>query len=543
MGAGCDTASSAHADAAKLGGGESDGSSSSPDRAVEAGRTPPPDAAGPLPDVTPDLTAAVEVPRADVASDLAPNVAPDVSPDREPDVTVDVPAVLPPSPDVAMDLPGPDQAPDVALASDVAALVDAPAACVSGARGCMGNIARVCGPTGAWQAGTACPFACLDGTCTGECVPGAGRCNRSTPEHCSDTGDWSMDEPTCPFACVAGSCKGVCKPGAQMCEGNGIRVCGPTGEWAPASPCQYGCAGNACLICQPGSSGCVDAWTRRVCDAKGENLVNVACPNGCLVGQCSPPRCNLGAPFANPLPLPLFNLASQGVARMSTDEYQIVWEATDGIRVATRASAIDPFPNGTVIQANITVDGPAMATYHHPSFTPDATRFYVGTQTFAASPFRAIQLLTNTTLTTATFNPSGEPIEPYVLPSGVVYFMLGTSLQRAAPPSSSSFTGYTVTAPAPGLTSPSFPVVSADDLSVYYRVPSSEAGPQPGIWVSSRATTAVSFPAGVLASELNVSPDAVPSWISVDRCMMLVGRTDQATWGIVTMRRPLNPAP
>ena len=50
---------------------------------------------------------------------------------------------------------------------------------------------------------TACPFACVHGTCTGTCSPGASRCVTQGAEFCTDHGTWNLQVGTCMSSCVS----------------------------------------------------------------------------------------------------------------------------------------------------------------------------------------------------------------------------------------------------------------------------------------------------------------------------------------------------
>ena len=50
---------------------------------------------------------------------------------------------------------------------------------------------------------TACPFACVHGTCTGTCSPGASRCVAQGAEFCTDHGTWNLQVGTCMSSCVS----------------------------------------------------------------------------------------------------------------------------------------------------------------------------------------------------------------------------------------------------------------------------------------------------------------------------------------------------
>jgi hypothetical protein len=51
-------------------------------------------------------------------------------------------------------------------------------------------------------------FVCTNGTCSGECLPGAKQCSLDVPQTCDTTGHWMSGAP-CPNGC---SGMGVCNP-------------------------------------------------------------------------------------------------------------------------------------------------------------------------------------------------------------------------------------------------------------------------------------------------------------------------------------------
>jgi hypothetical protein len=122
-----------------------------------------------------------------------------------------------------------------------------------------------------WEATTACPFYCDDGSgrCAGECTPGDDRCasgSNTVREICGGDYAWSGSE-TCGFVCVdaTGACGGNCRPGAFLCDPDAIderNRCNDQGEYALHETCPFVCidATNACGgECEPGSASCENA--------------------------------------------------------------------------------------------------------------------------------------------------------------------------------------------------------------------------------------------------------------------------------------------
>jgi hypothetical protein len=116
--------------------------------------------------------------------------------------------------------------------TDAGATPDVPVrACTAPARRCDGKSPQSCDANGAWQSnGTACPYACAAGDCTGVCVPGAYQCTASTRQLCTAAGQWA-DNLACPFVCAGTSCGGVCVPGRSQCLAGDLETCTPAGIW------------------------------------------------------------------------------------------------------------------------------------------------------------------------------------------------------------------------------------------------------------------------------------------------------------------------
>jgi hypothetical protein len=71
-------------------------------------------------------------------------------------------------------------------------------ACAPTARGCTNGVPQVCTNAGRWTpTGDACPYACVQGTCTGVCVPGRTRCANGAAEKCDEGGQWAAGTGDC----------------------------------------------------------------------------------------------------------------------------------------------------------------------------------------------------------------------------------------------------------------------------------------------------------------------------------------------------------
>ena len=100
--------------------------------------------------------------------------------------------------------------------------------------------------------GTGRQFVCTgQGTCSGECQPGARECSGLTVRACGSDGRWN-NEMTCPFLCRNAGCAGTCKPGDRRCNGNNVQTCrGDASGYDNTQSCPVDCdsSRNACRTC------------------------------------------------------------------------------------------------------------------------------------------------------------------------------------------------------------------------------------------------------------------------------------------------------
>ncbi len=137
--------------------------------------------------------------------------------------------------------------------------------CTPGAKQCNGSTPESCDASGAWQAGSPCPFACNAGACAGSCTPGAGQCKGLTPQTCDASGKW-VDGTDCQFSCTNGACSGSCAPGDKKCKLDFPQTCGSDGVWQSGAKCEYGCVAGDCKeACKAGEFHC-EGNEIQVCD-------------------------------------------------------------------------------------------------------------------------------------------------------------------------------------------------------------------------------------------------------------------------------------
>lgn len=265
-------------------------------------------------------------------------------------------------------------------------------------------------------------------------------------------------------------------------------------------------------------------------------------------------RCDPKKPFDKPVAhTELASTALDSDARLTSDERTIFFRSerpgpaggSGDIWYATRSSVTAPF--GAPLQLTA-VSG---ADYDFsPSVTDDLLTLVLVRG--AAKIFRA----TRTSQTASFGAPSELPglyadgidTQAYLLPNGKrLYFVstrasLGTrgqpSIMVADPNNPSS-----VPAAFPELDSstPAFPVVTADELSVYFASPRTDGGAkgERDIWRADRTSVTSAFGAPVPVAELNSASDDLPSWISPDGCVAYLSSTrDGAIFKIYEAKRP-----
>lgn len=169
---------------------------------------------------------------------------------------------------------------------------------------CHGDTPWTCNSEGFWEVGSACPFVCSQGACTGVCEPTTTDCSDTIPRTCNSLGAW-VEGSACPFVCSAGSCIGECDPGTVVCDDAGTKTCGDDSFWETTVACPDTastnhqapiCSTATCgLECEAGW-GDVDGNAANGCegdvynDATNCGSVGHNCYGGtCAVGLCSIP--------------------------------------------------------------------------------------------------------------------------------------------------------------------------------------------------------------------------------------------------------------
>lgn len=232
-------------------------------------------------------------------------------------------------------------------------------ACDPGDRRCDGLVPESCQDGDFSPSRSACPFACVDGVCAGECVAGDHRCVDGAFEECNGGNEWEevedcpavcderngcvascevgtyqcngatrrercssdgvwVPQQTCDFLCDGGACQGTCDPGDQECRGLGAFTCGGDAEWHGIS-CAFACLDGECVACDPGDERCKPNATTpgevQLCSSSGvwvgqntchgTDIFCEFCKNGeqCTDHQdCVSDYCDLAGNECSPLP-------------------------------------------------------------------------------------------------------------------------------------------------------------------------------------------------------------------------------------------------
>jgi hypothetical protein len=163
--------------------------------------------------------------------------------------------------------------------------------CDGGEKRCMDTLLLTCRSDGQWNAGTQCAYACVDGECSGECVPDDQQCHGSTLRHCDQNGVW-QELMTCPKVCSASGCVDKCDAGTHQCSDLDLLTCTNAGEFVLDKTCDYVCKSGACVgECVPDATRCGNG-VQETCDANGQwgspADCEFVCAGNVCGGECVP---------------------------------------------------------------------------------------------------------------------------------------------------------------------------------------------------------------------------------------------------------------
>ena len=249
-----------------------------------------------------------------------------------------------------------------------------------------------------------------------------------------------------------------------------------------------------------------------------------------------PTSCDFNAPFGAPVAFSNNSVQDDWSPRLSPDELFVYFASSrvgylDGsaqIFLSTRSSTSDHFSIGTAM-AN--VNGSYVAV--HPTVTANGllmlfqtnatgvNEIYFSTRTTTLADFGSPQPVSNVNAIGAENNA------PYVRADGqALYFArkpLGTMYSEIdrSTFSASGFTGGTLeTEIDEPMTNNTFPVVTPDDLTIYWASTRTDGGGSYDIWTAHRATSSDTFTDIRDVAELNSPAEEFPSWISSDNCTL-----------------------
>jgi len=258
-------------------------------------------------------------------------------------------------------------------------------------------------------------------------------------------------------------------------------------------------------------------------------------------GDASPPRCNPSAPFGAPVELAAIDTTGdEEGAFLTPDELTIYFSSIRAggaggydIYKATRTSVTAPFGGVVPVtgvntasderESRVSADGLTLIATDKPG---SSWRLVISQRANTTVSFSALQPIANVSGTT-------NDTEPSLLPNGnVIYFAsdrggAGTSYDIFR----TSRTGTAFAAPA--LVSgtqlnttfvESSPVVTPDELHMYFLSNRTGTMGTYDIYYTSRATTADAFGAPVAVNEVNSPQLDFPTWISADNCVLYFSR-------------------
>jgi Tol biopolymer transport system component len=265
--------------------------------------------------------------------------------------------------------------------------------------------------------------------------------------------------------------------------------------------------------------------------------------------------CDTSKPFLSAVPVDGLNRTPGTEYRvsLSSDELTAYVSAGSSWQVAdlytamrpTRADTFAPLTQLTALNSpdaelNVSVTANGLTLFMDSNRSGEG-RIYSASRSTTDESFGPPGLLSFLQIT-----PPPEEFDPYVLPDGTaVYFTANTPTQGAfhratlntvAPPTSG--------APAPVVATfgpqARNPVVTADELTIYFALEGSAGTAWGDIWMATRAARDLPFNSPVPVTELNTSDEEYPQWISPDGCRLYFSRQMSAgAFSYVAERAPM----
>jgi hypothetical protein len=243
-------------------------------------------------------------------------------------------------------------------------------------------------------------------------------------------------------------------------------------------------------------------------------------------------HCDSSLRFGDALPVYGLNRTPGTEQRVTLSPDELIAYVSAGtdnfadLYVAKRGSKADPFGplvpltelNGPNEEAAVTVTGNQLTVFINSNRSGDG-RIWAATRQTPDVPFGSPSEV-------LLFGGSSPAWDPYVLPDGsALYFM--TSASGASLNYRVDLNGIDIgePTPVPLNTHAENPVVSQDELTIYYAAYDQTGTTFGYIWMATRISTDMPFTELTNLSELNTTGHNFPEWISPDGCRLYFGRS------------------
>ncbi len=236
------------------------------------------------------------------------------------------------------------------------------------------------------------------------------------------------------------------------------------------------------------------------------------------------PRCDPNKPFGIPQPLPPFNRPnrSEGSARLSDDELTMYLDRDGLLSRAQWSAATQSWSEPTPLMADVSIPSSAgqpfvrgSDIYFHGVFGSEKPRIFRAT-------------LAGLTLKNATplvaINNSDDSVDPWLLPSGVVYFARfvvgGVQVLRSDSDSTSSPPGQVMLQHS----DPVSPVVNAKETVIYYSATTGDGGSD--VFRATGNGAGRAFGSAERQNTLSSTREEFVRWVSADDYVVHLLRRD-----------------
>jgi WD40-like Beta Propeller Repeat len=345
------------------------------------------------------------------------------------------------------------------------------------------------------------------------------------------------------LSCASGGCGTVAGTDGGAGGGGAAGTAGSAGAGGAAGTGTAGAAGAAGTLGAAGTGG--RGGTTGAAGSSGTTGTGGAGTGGSGGASAA---CDVTRPFGTPVFVTSLNGPTgtdDGTARLSADELTVYFysdRAGYQIFTATRTSRTDAFSTPQAIAGTGITSGGG-GVFKFPTLTANALTIFFesdpgGTFTVMGATRTTVASQFTVSAPVANINASPDASEPFVLPDGsAIYFMstrnnaAGTAnIYRAARDASGQFT--TPIQVSTFFTPPSSamaPVVTPDDLVLYFASDRTPSSGNLDIWMTKRASPGASFDPPVNVQELNTAGNEMPNWISPDRCRIYLHRSSSGT--------------